>query len=323
MTQKQISKKRRGEHHNKDNKNYRKTYWPYIVVISLSVGLISLVLTFSKAQSPDNLSTTGSAGEVLSYEINISSGGLLVNTNNQRQAVGIQNLTVNSSLSQAAQAKANDMVIHDYWSHNTPDGQTPWTFINSAGYQYVKSGENLAYGFSTDYETIVGWMNSPAHKQAMLDPDYAEVGFGIANSKNFVSNGPQTIIVAIYGNPLTPTITNQQASDNKPKTLNTSSLNTSDKEQYNSQLTNYNESKPIEITRIQRLTKGKAPWATAALTMITIAVGVLWATRHAHNLKRKIKQGEKFIQHHPAIDVSVVALIVLTIVLTKVIGIIL
>jgi len=37
-------------------------------------------------------------------------------------------------LDSAAQAKANDMAARSYWSHNTPDGQTPWTFMTAAGY---------------------------------------------------------------------------------------------------------------------------------------------------------------------------------------------
>ena len=140
--------------------------------------------------------------QVLSYATNTSTGGLLASTNVQRTNNGLSGLTLNSKLSQAAQAKANDMVARNYWSHNTPDGQEPWVFISNAGYDYLAAGENLAYGFATSEDTVTGWMNSPGHRANILNSNYQEVGFGMANSSNFVSNGEQTIVVAMYGKPV-------------------------------------------------------------------------------------------------------------------------
>ena len=139
---------------------------------------------------------------VLAYATSMGSSALLQNTNARRAENGAGVLTINSALSAAAQTKANDMAARNYWAHNTPDGNPPWYFIENAGYSYQKAGENLAYGFDTSADTIAGWMNSPSHRENMLDPGYVDVGFGFINVPDFVGTGNETIVVAEYGTPL-------------------------------------------------------------------------------------------------------------------------
>lgn len=137
------------------------------------------------------------------YATEMSRSGLLSSTNIQRSNNGQSSLTINSKLNQAAQAKANDMVARNYWSHNTPDGKEPWVFFDAQGYIYTKAGENLAYGFDNSSATVIGWMNSPSHKANLLDSTFTEVGFGFANSSDYVTTGEETIVVAMYaGRPL-------------------------------------------------------------------------------------------------------------------------
>lgn len=142
-----------------------------------------------------------SGRNVLGYATDMSAYGLLSGTNAERTAHSLGSLALSGTLNQAAQNKANDMVTRDYWSHNTPDGQAPWTFITAVGYGYQTAGENLAYGFTAASETITGWMNSPGHRANILNTSFSEVGFGIANSPNYVGSGPQTVVVAMYALP--------------------------------------------------------------------------------------------------------------------------
>ena len=186
-----ANKKRHGKHQN-PTKDFLKVYWPYmplllIVSLGLALGLFSRPL----AQRG-----------VLAYATSLSRNGLLDATNQQRAANGVGNLGLNNSLNQAAQAKADDMVARDYWSHNTPEGNPPWVFIDSTGYDYKKAGENLAYGFLTSTDTVTGWMNSPSHRENMLLGDYTDVDFGYANSSNYQGTGPETVVVAMYGQPM-------------------------------------------------------------------------------------------------------------------------
>ena len=126
---------------------------------------------------------------------------LLTDTNAERTVAGLLPLTSNDLLDAAAQAKADDMVARNYWSHATPDGEDPWEFITHTGYAYQSAGENLASGFSTNSGVIDGWMKSPGHRKNLMSGTYTQVGFGSATSQNYQGDGPQTIIVALYALP--------------------------------------------------------------------------------------------------------------------------
>jgi uncharacterized protein YkwD len=178
--------------------SYKKIYFPYIVT------LVVLVLGFFTAAMYGNKVSQGSSKKVvLSYATSISSSDLLNATNAERSAAGASSLSLNSKLTNAAQAKANDMVARNYWSHNTPDGLAPWVFISNAGYSYSRAAENLANGFSNSSSVIRGWMDSTAHRTAMLNTEYSEVGFGYANSASFTDQGESTVVVAMYAKPYT------------------------------------------------------------------------------------------------------------------------
>lgn len=120
---------------------------------------------------------------------------LLKATNKERVKRGISKLALNKTLNLSAGLKCNDMVQRDYWSHDAPDGTTPWSFFEKAGANYQVAAENLARGFETSSGTVKGWMDSEAHRRTLLDSMYGNVGFGICNSDNFVNDGESTIMV--------------------------------------------------------------------------------------------------------------------------------
>jgi len=138
------------------------------------------------------------------YATNITAGGLLSGTNQERSAAGAGSLAINSRLTAAAQARANDMVARDYWSHSSPEGWHADHYTNAAGYRGTLVGENLAFGQETNSELIAHWMSSPGHRSVMLDGRFSEVGFATANSSNYQGTGPQTVIVGMYGKPPAP-----------------------------------------------------------------------------------------------------------------------
>ena len=143
----------------------------------------------------------GNQFRVLGYATNVTIGGLLAGTNAERGAAGLTALQNNGALNNAAQAKAQHMIDNDYWAHVAPDGTTPWYFFGLYGYSYLTAGENLAFGFATSSGVTAGWMASPSHRDNILTAAYEEVGFGIANGANF-QGGPNTVVVALYGDPV-------------------------------------------------------------------------------------------------------------------------
>lgn len=110
-------------------------------------------------------------------------------TNVERTNRGLSPLTHNSTLSQAAQAHAEDMLNRNFFDHVTPDGISASDRIEASGYlepyyecQCSKSygvGENIAKGQETASEVVITWMNSPDHRDNILNPDFSEIGIGI------------------------------------------------------------------------------------------------------------------------------------------------
>jgi hypothetical protein len=329
-------------------KHFLKVYWPYIpVLIITSFGLLfGSILPLLQKNQP----------ATLAYATEMSVSNLLSGTNAQRTSRGIPALTINSKLNSSASAKAADMRDRDYWAHNTPDGNEPWIFFDAAGYNYQKAGENLAYGFSSSAETITGWMNSPSHRDNMLDTEYTEVGFGFVNSTDFVNTGQETIIVAHYGKPVkapapapkpvaSPTTPQALPSSNSSPTQPTPEPEP--KPEIVEELVKepQSESVPIEnsrvnqpvtsdspipvnrpsqnISRLQILTDGNAPWSAIVLSIAALSIVIVWIIKHAVLVKRFVLYGEHFVAHHPILDLTVVTVAAIAVYLTQSSGVVL
>lgn len=137
---------------------------------------------------------------ILGYSSEITTQKVLSQTNSERQKNGLSPLTYNAVLSQSAVAKASDMFASNYWAHNSPSGKTPWDFFKSAGYQYSVAGENLAKDFYDTDGLMRAWMNSPTHRDNIINSKYQEIGVAVVNG---VLNGVKTtLVVQHFGTPL-------------------------------------------------------------------------------------------------------------------------
>lgn len=303
--------------------SHHKHYWPYIPVLLLIVATFALSLLQPVIEK-----------RVLSYATEMSLQQLLDKTNEQRVANGVAPLTLNTKLSSAAQSKADDMVARNYWAHNTPDGQEPWVFFDAAGYKYYKAGENLAYGFSTSSDTVTGWMNSPSHRDNLLDSAFTEVGFGFKNSANFNDSGPETVVVAEYGRPIVLAQTDsapqqpntpapQQAATPvpaatqpaAPTTAQPQSANDSTKAAeaslvVNSTNTNSKGAKSVPVSRIESMLGGNS-WLVFVVGILTGGAAVALLLRHALALRHVIGSTERFFLRHPVLDATLVAIILI------------
>lgn len=141
-----------------------------------------------------------SAGSVLGFATEIIPDQVISLTNSQRKSVGASELKNNAQLAAAAQEKAKFMFEKDFWAHNSPDGVTPWFFIEKSGYKYSAAGENLARDFYTTNATVNAWMNSPGHKANILNSGYTEIGVAVVNGK--LGGQDTTLVVQMFGRPL-------------------------------------------------------------------------------------------------------------------------
>lgn len=107
--------------------------------------------------------------------------GIIRETNVQRSANGIAALSESKQLDASAQVKAQDILARQYFEHTAPDGKTVSDLVADQGYTYIKIGENLALGdFTSDADVVTAWMNSPGHRANILDPQFREIGVGVA-----------------------------------------------------------------------------------------------------------------------------------------------
>ncbi len=297
------------------------------------------------------LNATWNIGKgVLGYATSMSATSLLQETNIQRSQNSLGALSLNNQLSQAAQAKADDMAARDYWSHTTPDGKQPWEFISATGYSFSYAGENLAYGFDTSSATVAGWMNSPPHRANVLNVNYTDVGFGYANAPNYQGTGEETIVVAMYAKPqvaVAPqTVTNGRAPDtsapattktetpaaqtpaapapaaqDQPAAQQTTTPTVPAKQTTTSAPTpEVKDLHARQVSRIDVLTDGNAQWAALALSALATLAAVTLVLRHARLWKRYLVRGEVFFIKHPLLDTVFLAVGVLGFVLTRTSG---
>lgn len=288
-----VHHKRRTGTHQKRSDHFVKTYWPYIPLL-LIVGT-GLFLNSLLAQSSG----------VLSYATNTSPAGLLQSTNNERIAKQLGTLALNDKLNQAAQAKANDMVARNYWSHTTPDGQQPWAFINTTGYTYTAAGENLAYGFVNSDETVQGWMNSQSHRDNLLSKNYSQVGFGIASSPSFQGKGNQTVVVALYAQPSASTNQAPIAAQAGQQPLATNQNN------QGSFKVSGTVPGEVKVSRVEMVSGSAGKLSVYAFVLVLVAFGSALIYRHSKAWHKVVTKGEKFILKHKTLDILLVTGVVL------------
>lgn len=99
--------------------------------------------------------------------------------NEARAKEKLNSLEVSPKLTKAAQRHADDMARRGEMSHKGSDGTMPADRIKAAGYNYRRSGENVAYGRWTTDRLMQGWMDSPPHKKNILG-SYSQIGVACA-----------------------------------------------------------------------------------------------------------------------------------------------
>lgn len=158
-----------------------------VFVVALKIG-ISFLLIFAPA---------------LVNPIDITNQNIINLTNQQRLNAGLPQFELDNQLSQAAYAKAQNMLSEQYFAHYSPSNISPWYWFNQAGYEYAYAGENLAMDFVQAEDVLGGWMASDTHRRNILNSNYADIGIGIVEGDY---KGAKTIIIVqMLGAPAPPT----------------------------------------------------------------------------------------------------------------------
>jgi uncharacterized protein YkwD len=119
---------------------------------------------------------------------------LLALVNEQRAAIGAPPLKRVATLETAAQLYSETMMQATaggpvYLAHVGPDGSTLEGRVTAAGYPWYSLGETLAAGQKSPDQAVAELLSSPLHRGIMLNPEYRDVGLGIAIGPGTWSNG--------------------------------------------------------------------------------------------------------------------------------------
>lgn len=154
-------------------------------------GLFVWVALFIILQVSLNLLNTVKPG-ILGVSANIDYKEVIRLVNVEREKKGLEPLAENDNLNVAAYKKGQNMFEEQYWAHYSPSGKDPWGFITGAGYKYSYAGENLARNFTNANDAVVAWMNSPTHRDNILNSKYRDIGISVVQG---TLNGEQTTII--------------------------------------------------------------------------------------------------------------------------------
>lgn len=123
---------------------------------------------------------TTSSGGSYSYNRGLEAE-VLVLLNQYRADAGLSALTCEPTIQAWSDLRASEITAQGAAdgnsvyaiSHTRPDGGSPWD-----GYPGVYSvfGENLAGGQATATDVVTAWMNSPGHKENIMNADFTSVG---------------------------------------------------------------------------------------------------------------------------------------------------
>lgn len=106
---------------------------------------------------------------------------LMTLINMERASRGVVRLAVNNLLVGTAQSHSYDMNIHHKLTHDSSDGSSFADRFDAVGYAYAFGTEIIAFTNGLPFnegDVVALWLNSPAHKAAMLSPQATEMGAG-------------------------------------------------------------------------------------------------------------------------------------------------
>ncbi len=88
-------------------------------------------------------------------------------------------------LDAAALAHSEDMATRSYFAHISPEGSEPGDRVREQERPFFRVGENIAFNRAEPDpidSAVKGWMNSPGHREHILDPAFRFSGLGIAET---------------------------------------------------------------------------------------------------------------------------------------------
>lgn len=136
-------------------------------------------LVLARPMASAQLGDARSAGQALLAQVNAARarprmcGG--------KRFAAARPLAWNAALGNAAQRHSRSMATRDFFSHNDPNGDSPFDRARAAGYRGRQVGENIAAGQGSPRAAMDSWLASPGHCANLMNPRFTQVGAAFAS----------------------------------------------------------------------------------------------------------------------------------------------
>jgi uncharacterized protein YkwD len=106
--------------------------------------------------------------------------------NQERQSRGLSAVRYDATLESQAEQYCCEMIYYDFFDHDNPEtGTSLGDRAAEFEYEYWVIGENLAAGQPDPVAVMEDWMNSPGHRENILNPSFTELGVGVRTGGSY------------------------------------------------------------------------------------------------------------------------------------------
>ena len=140
------------------------------------------IIAQSAPTSPKEETTSPAANPADERKLTAEEQHLFDATNAERTKAKLPPLKIDPALLRMGRQQSRLMAEAGQISHAV-NGQTFAIRMQAAKYPAQSAGENCAEGQQTPAAAVAGWMLSPGHQANLLNPEFQELGVGIATSK--------------------------------------------------------------------------------------------------------------------------------------------
>ncbi|WP_158232440.1 CAP-associated domain-containing protein [Sporosarcina sp. P13] len=102
-------------------------------------------------------------------------------TNQLREEHNVPLLKNDEKLATLSWEHSQEMIFQKYSSHTPQSTELFAERLKIAGIPNTKAAENTAFNYIDAIETVHGWLNSPKHRDVLLNPSFTHMGVGVYN----------------------------------------------------------------------------------------------------------------------------------------------
>ena len=100
-------------------------------------------------------------------------------TNSYRSRHGLVELENDYRLKLIAQKHSEDMMLESYSAFDSEEPDNLTKRLKEAKINHLRAGENIASNYVDAIEVVHGWLNSPAHRNVLLEKHFTNIGIGV------------------------------------------------------------------------------------------------------------------------------------------------